>query len=457
MAERAYPAFRGGDLPEVTEQIARIPVDFTLRKRWWLAMLGALGLLGFGLVSLIMLFSQGVGVWGNDQTVLWGMAIMMYVWWLGIGHAGTLISALLLLLNQRWRNSLNRFAETMTVLAVTCGALYPIMHLGRPGFFFFMLPYPNTMGLWPQWRSPLFWDLTAVLSYLLVSGMFWYVGLLPDLASLRDRVRQRRWKVFYGLTALGWRGAGRHWERWWHAYKLAAVLAVPLVVSVHSGISLLFAVGQQAGWHTTVFPPYFVLGALYSGFAMVIVLAVILRHVFRLTALITDTHLDTLAKLLLATGLMTGYGYVSEAFTIWYTQHPQELSTLMERAFGRYAWTYWGAIGFNFVPLMLTWFGPLRRNTVVLLTVGVAALIGMWLERYMIVLTALYKPYAQAMDARFAPTVWDWGIYCGTLGLFLFGMLMFVRFLPMIAAAEVKEAVAEEAEDAGDRVGEARP
>lgn len=457
MAERTYPAFRGGDLPAVTAQIARIPVDFAIRKRWWLCIGLALMLMGYGTVAVIVLFDRGVGVWGNDQTVLWGMAIMNYVWWIGIGNAGTMISALFLLLNQRWRNSLNRFAETMTVLAVACAGLYPILHLGRPGFVLYMLPYPNTLGLWPQFRSALFWDVTAVITYLLASLVFWYVGMLPDFAALRDRLRPRRWKVFYGLLALGWRGAGRHWERWWHAYKGAAILAVPLVISVHSGVGLLFASGPQAGWHSTVYPPFFVMGALYSGFGTVILLAVLLRHVFRLDALVTERHLDVLGKLLLATGLMTGYGYVMESYTMWVSGHPAEVQTLMERFTGRYAWTFWITIGCNLILINLLWFRTVRRHPLLLSAMGLVALVGMWFERYMLVLTTLYKPYADAMDARYVPTVWDWGVFAGTVGIFLFGFLLFVRFLPIVSTFEVREAIAEESRGSEERIGEARP
>lgn len=458
MAERRrlYP-LHGGDMTAATGQIAGIATRFPIRRRWMAAtILMGLGTLGlFGVIGV--LFVEGVGIWGINMPNAWGMAIMNYVWWIGIGNAGTMISALLLLLGRPWRNSLNRLAETMTVLAVACAGLFPILHLGRPGFVAYVFPYPNTMDLWPQWRSPLFWDVTAVFTYLLVSLIFWYVGLLPDLAMMRDRARTRGWQVFYGVLALGWRNSARHWDRWWSTYRGCAILAVPLVVAVHSGVGMLFAQGPQAGWHTTLFPPFFVLGALYSGFATVAMLAVAVRATFGLQALITRRHLDILGKLLLATALTTAYGYVIEAFTQWWSNDPFERNTLMERLTGEYAWLWWTTITCNLVLIQLLWFRPFRCRPPLLFAMGLVGVVGMWFERYMLVTTTLYKPFLASADGTYIPTLWEWLILAGTISLFLFGYLLFVRLLPVISGFEAKETIAEEARAAGETVGPAGP
>jgi molybdopterin-containing oxidoreductase family membrane subunit len=297
-------------LGDITDQIARIPLQFPTRRRWLVALAFSSLLLLLFFVSVAVLFTRGVGIWGINIPVNWAFAIHNYVWWLGIGHAGTLISALLLLIGREWRNSLNRFAETMTLFAVICAAIYPVLHLGRPWFIYWIFPYPSTMQVWPQFRSPLEWDIWAILTYLTVSLVFWYIGLVPDLAAARDRARRRGWQVFFGVLCLGWRGSAVHWMRWRQSYLLIAALAVPLVVSVHSEVSLLFAAGQIPGWHSTIFPPYFVLGAAFSGFAVVAMIAILIRALFNLENLVTDDHLDVLAKVLLACGLMTAYGYV---------------------------------------------------------------------------------------------------------------------------------------------------
>ncbi|MBW8791475.1 MAG: polysulfide reductase NrfD, partial [Rhizobium leguminosarum] len=340
-----------------TAKVTQIPLKYPAPTAWWVCFSVSLLLLACFVVSATVLLIYGVGVWGNNIPVNWGLAIANYIWFLGIGHAGTLISALLLLLNAHWRNSLNRFAEAMTLFAVVCAGLYPILHLGRPWFFYWIAPYPNTMTISPQFKSPLSWDFFAVLTYLTVSVLFWYIGIVPDLATVRDRAKKRWQQVFYGLAALGWRGSARHWARWNQAYRLTAAIAVPLVVSVHSEISLLFAAGPIPGWNSTVFPPYFVLGAAFSGFAVVAMIAVILRHALGLGALVTGRHLDLLGCFLLATGLMTGYGYLAEVFDSLYGGDMQEVGTLMDRLTGVYAFSYWGAVILNFVPLQLLWFG----------------------------------------------------------------------------------------------------
>jgi molybdopterin-containing oxidoreductase family membrane subunit len=443
MAERRA---RGPDgrFAAVTKEVTRIPLDFPHRLAWWLVFLAALALLAVYLVSAVWLFAKGVGVWGNNIPVNWGIAIANYVWWLGIGHAGTLISALLLMVQQHWRNSLNRFAEAMTLFAVTCAGLYPILHLGRPWRFYWIAPYPSTMNIWPQFKSPLTWDFFAVLTYLTVSIVFWYVGAVPDFAATRDRAKGRIAQVFFGLLALGWRGAGRHWARWRQAYRLCAAIAVPLVVSVHSEISLLFAAGPIPGWASTVFPPYFVLGAAFSGFAVVAMLATTLRHAFGLQNLVTAKHLDMLGKAVLATGMMTAYGYFAEVFTALYSGDPQELGTLHDRLTGVYAWSFWGAIVFNFVPLQLLWLGRVRRNPVWLFLISLSVTIGMWLERYMLIASSLYRDYLVSSWQPYHASFWEWSLYAGSIGLFLTLFLLFVRFLPMISAFEIKEATFEE-------------
>jgi Ni/Fe-hydrogenase subunit HybB-like protein len=434
---------------DVTDQLAGIPLHFPTRHVWLAALLISSGLLGLLFVSAAVLFSTGVGVWGLNIPVTWAFAIHNYVWWLGIGHAGTLISALLLLLGRDWRNSLNRFAETMTLFAVVCAGIYPILHLGRPWFFYWMFPYPATMQVWPQFRSPLEWDIWAVLTYLTVSIVFWYIGLVPDLASARDRAHKRGWKVFFGVLSLGWRGSAAHWLRWHQAYRLLAALAVPLVVSVHSEVSLLFAAGTIPGWHSTIFPPYFVLGAAFSGFAVVAMIAIALRSLFRLENLVTDDHLDLLGKVLLACGLMTAYGYVFEVFDALYSGEPHELQTLRDRLFGEYWWSYWGAVVFNFVVLQPLWWRAVRRSPWALFAISTSVAVGMWLERYMILVTSLYRDFLVSSWGVYHPTFWDWAVYAGTIGLFFVPFLLIIRLLPVISIFETKEVLHEEKKELG--------
>lgn len=428
----------------VTNEVAGIPLAFPQRRAWWLWFLAAVSLLGLYILSAWVLFVRGVGVWGNNIPVNWGIAISNYIWWIGIGHAGTLISAMLLLLQQHWRNSLNRFAEAMTLFAVTCGGLYPILHLGRPWRFYWIAPYPSTMLIWPQFLSPLTWDFFAVLTYLTVSLVFWYIGAIPDFASTRDKARTRFAQVLYGLISLGWRGAARHWARWRQAYRICAAIAVPLVVSVHSEISLLFAAGPIVGWTSTVFPPYFVLGAAFSGFAVVAMLSTALRHAFALQNLVTPKHLDMLGRLTLACGMMTAYGYFAEVFAALYSGDKHELNTLHSRLAGPYAWSYWGAVVLNFVPLQLMWWKGLRRNPVVLFLVSLSVTVGMWLERYMLLFSTLFRDYLVSSWAPYRPSFWEWTLFAGSIGLFLTLFLLFIRLLPMISAFEIKEAGFEE-------------
>lgn len=427
------------------EKVTWLPLAYPSPLAWSVCFAISLALLLLFFIAAGRLFWKGIGIWGNNIPVNWGIAISNYIWFLGIGHAGTLISAMLLLLQAHWRNALNRFAEAMTLVAVICAGLYPILHLGRPWLFYWMAPYPNTMSLWPQFRSPLTWDFFAVLTYLTVSLLFWYIGIVPDLAVTRDRARRRGARVLYGLAALGWRGSARHWSRWRQAYKLTAAIAVPLVVSVHSEISLLLAAGPLPGWNSTVFPPYFVLGAAFSGFAVVAMIAIVLRHALGLQALVTPRHLDLLAIFTLATGLMTAYGYVAEVFDTFYGGEKYEINTLLNRLSGSNAWSYWGAVIANFVPLQLLWFRWARRSPVLLFLVAASVTLGMWFERYMLLVTTLYRDYLVSSWADYFPTFWDWSLFLGMLGVFFTPLLLFVRFLPVISAFEIKEARLEEA------------
>lgn len=435
------------DYDRIGAETVGLPLAFPATRGWWLCFAFALALLMLWLVSVAYLFGKGVTIWGNTIPVNWGMPIINYVWFLGIGHAGTLISALLLITDRNWRNALNRFAEAMTLCAVICAGLYPILHLGRPWYFYWVAPYFNSMTVWPQFRSPLAWDFFAVFTYLVVSALFWFLGILPDLASARDRARRRGWQLFFGFLALGWRGDAAHWMRWRQAYALIAAIAVPLVVSVHSEISLLFAAGPIPGWNSTVFPPYFVLGAAFSGFAVVSMIAILMRRALPLRGLVTDRHLDMLGLALLATGLMTAYGYFAEIFDALYAGG-EELATLRDRLWGAYAWSFWGAVLLNFVPLQILWWRRARRSEWLLFAVSLAVAIGMWLERFMLIVTSLYRDWLPSSTGHYHPTLWDWTLFAGMGGVFLVPFLLFVRFLPVISASETRETAHERAAQA---------
>lgn len=444
MATRVGPLPLNESLRDITTEVARVPLQMPARVPWLIAFILSLALLSLFLASITYLFARGVGIWGLNIPVNWAFAIHLYVWWLGLGHAGTLISAMLLLMGQDWRNSLNRFAEAMTVCAVICAGMEPIIHLGRPWFLYWMFPYPATMAVWPQFRSPLEWDVWAVMTYLIVSIVFWYIGLVPDLATVRDRTKRRGWQVFFGIFALGWRGSARHWAVWNKTYRTIAAIAVPLVVSVHSEVSLLFAAGQIPGWHSTIFPPYFVLGAAYSGFAMVAMIAIVMRHTFQLKQIVTERHLDVLAKVILAMGMMTAYGYIFEIFDGYYSGDAHEIATIHDRFFGIYAWSFWGAVIFNFLPIQALWSRTVRRNPVLLFLISTSSVVGMWLERYMILVTSLYKDFLPSSFGHYTASFWDWSTFIGMLGLFMTPFLLFVRFLPSISIFEDKEVLARE-------------
>jgi Ni/Fe-hydrogenase subunit HybB-like protein len=430
----------GHTFRSVTDKISAIVLVRPAHPVWLLCFAVSFLLLQVLLFAIAYLLVRGVGIWGVDIPVAWGFGITNFVWWIGIGHAGTLISAVLLLLHQKWRTSINRLAEAMTIFAVMCAGLYPLLHLGRPWFFYWLVPYPNTMGLWPQFRSALVWDVFAVSTYFTVSLLFWYMGMIPDLATLRDRSPSRLGRLLYGFLSMGWRNSARHWHRFEMAYLLLAGLATPLVVSVHSVVSSDFAVSILPGWHETVFPPYFVAGAIFSGFAMVLVLCIPLRIFYGLQDFITDNHLEVMGKILLATGFLTCYGYFIEQFMAWYGTNPYEKYTYRYRltGFGQYAGVYWTLIFCNAAAIQVLWFKRLRRNQAVLLIVSYIVLLGMWLERYMIITTSLSRDFLPSSWGIFKPTIWDYATFFGSIALFFVSFLVFIRLLPMISIAEMR-------------------
>jgi molybdopterin-containing oxidoreductase family membrane subunit len=411
---------------------------------WWIAFAISGVLTVLMVVSMIWVFTFGLGVWGYNSTVIWGFPIANYVWWIGIGNAGTLISSMLLLTRQRWRASINRFAEAMTLFAASIAGLFPIVHLGRPEYFYWLLPYPNTMTIWPQWRSALIWDFWAILSYLLFSILFWYVGLIPDLATLRDRASQRAARLFYGTLALGWRGSARHWRLYEHYHTTMACLAVPLVVSLHSVVGLDFAASLMPGWNETIFPPYFVVGAMYSGFAMVVLLTALLRWGFRLQAVITIAHFDVMAKIMLMASLVMGLSYASEWFSAWYHSDHDERAITAFLFTGAYAPLYRAMLLFNVVLPQAFWLRRTRRNIVVAVVISILINIGMWLERIGIVWNTLSHSQLPSTWRIFVPTFWDWALLVGSLGFFAFLFLLLVRVFPMVSMHEMRSLVAEE-------------
>jgi Ni/Fe-hydrogenase subunit HybB-like protein len=434
----------GHTYASVTDKISSVVLTRPLGIGW---------LLGFGfLFSIVMvlnlaigwLFMKGVGIWGINIPIGWGFAIVNFVWWIGIGHAGTLISAILYLLNQKWRTSINRFAEAMTLFAVACAGLFPLIHTGRPWMAYYMFPYPSTMGIWPQFRSPLIWDVFAVSTYGTVSLLFWFVGLLPDLATLRDRAKQRWQQVIFGMLSMGWRGSARHWHRYQVAYLLLAGLATPLVLSVHTVVSFDFATGIVPGWHTTIFPPYFVAGAIYSGFAMVLTLAIPMRKAYGMEGFITLRHLEQMAKVMLATGLIVAYGYFIEFFMAYYSGNKFDVFLATQRLHGPYAPFYYALILCNILTPQLLWFKKVRRNIPALFVMSLIINIGMWLERFVIVVISLTRDFMPSAWGRYSATVWDYATFVGTLGLFTMLIFLFVRGLPAIAISEMRELVHQE-------------
>ncbi len=409
-------------------------------RRGWLLLVAALGAgMAFWLVALGATLFVGIGTWGNNIPVAWGFGITTFVWWIGIGHAGTLISAILLLFQQRWRTSINRFAEAMTLFAVAMAGMYPILHLGRPWLFWWLMPYPSTTRLWPNFKSALPWDVFAISTYATVSFLFWFLGLIPDLATLRDAATTPRRRRIYGLLAFGWRGSARHWRHYRIGYLLLAGLATPLVVSVHTIVSFDFAISLLPGWHTTIFPPYFVAGAIFSGFAMVVTLIVPARRLLGLERVITIRHLDNMNKVILATGLMVSYGYVMEHFMAWYGGDPAEAFAFVNRWTGPYRHLWYLQLFCNVVTPQILWFPRMRRNLVVMFVVSLLVNLGMWLERFMIVVVSLSRDFLPSSWAMFRPTWVDWGLLFGSMATFGVLFLLFLRFLPVIPIAEVKE------------------
>lgn len=432
--EPAHPATPA----DVTDIVTGLVLVHRGGRGWKLAF-GTAGLLTATLVAaIVVLLARGVGIWGVTMPVAWGFAIANYVWWIGIGMAGTFISAALYLSRQGWRSALNRFAEAMTVFALAVSALFPVLHLGRPWFAYWLAPYPDRMGLWPQWRSALVWDFFAIAAYVVVSVIYFYVALVPDFAAVRDRARSRGRQVLYGILAMGWRGEAREWERHATLTKILAGLAVPLVFSVHSMVALDFSEGLLPGWHSTIFPPFFVAGALFSGAAMVIVLAVSLRRAYGLEDFITPEHLDKLAKLMLAVGWVVTYGYAAEIFTAYYGGDPYDIALQRHRMQGAYAWLFWATIACNTLSIQALWWPRMRTNPVALVTISLLVLAGMWMERFMLIVTSLYRDFLPSSWGMFHPTVWDFAFLLGSMGLFALLFLVFVRVAPVLSIAELR-------------------
>jgi len=433
----------GHTFASVTDKISSIVLGRKTPRGWFIGFTLSFMLLMVLMLALTNLFATGVGIWGNNIPVGWAFDIINFVWWVGIGHAGTLISAILLLFRQQWRTSINRFAEAMTLFAVACAGLYPLIHVGRPWAAYFLLPYPNTMALLPQFRSPLMWDVFAVSTYASVSLLFWFVGLIPDLATLRDRAGNIFFKKIYGFLAMGWRGSAKHWHRYETAYLLLAGLATPLVISVHTVVSFDFAVSVIPGWNATIFPPYFVAGAIFSGFAMVITLSIPIRKFYGLEDFITQRHLDNMSKVMLATGLIVAYGYMMELFMAWYSGSEYEWFMMMNRFSGPYAIPYWLLIACNVVIPQVLWSSRVRNNTLLLWFVSIVVNVGMWLERFVIIVVSLHRDYLPSSWGMYRPTRYDWMTYVGSIGFFVTLLLLFIRFLPLISIFEMRALVKE--------------
>jgi len=426
----------GLNFHDVTERVASV-TEVKTPTAWYIAFAFALMGLGIFGVTILWLIWAGTGIWGLQQPVGWGWAIVNFVWWVGIGHAGTLISAILFLFRQKWRTSINRFAEAMTIFAVACALTFPGIHVGRIWMAYYMFPLPNQMGMWPNFRSPLLWDVFAVGTYGTVSILFWYVGLIPDIATLRDRTTTKAKALVYGILSLGWRGSMRHWVNYEKAYLILAGISTPLVLSVHTIVSFDFAVSVIPGWHTTIFPPYFVAGAIFSGFAMVVTLMVVARQVFGLKDLVTINHLERMNKIILLTGTLVGYAYGMEFFIAWYSGNEYEAFAFVNRAFGPYAWAYWIMISCNVISPQFFWFRKMRRSIPVMFALSIFVNIGMWFERFVITMST-HRDFLPSSWGYYMPSIWDILTYVGSFGLFFTLFLLFLRFLPAIAIAEVK-------------------
>ena len=435
---RAPLVLNHDDFGSVTNTICGVNERPKPPRAWYIAFaISSTFLMVLGIL-IGYLFWTGVGVWGNQNPAMWGFPIVNFVFWVGIGHAGTLISAILYLFRQKWRTAINRFAEAMTIFAVICAGMFPGIHVGRVWVSYWLFPIPNQMEMWPQFRSPLLWDVFAVGTYFTVSLLFWYVGMIPDLATLRDRATTKLKAISYGIFALGWRGSMRHWHRYERTYLLLAALATPLVLSVHSVVSFDFAVAQVPGWHTTIFPPYFVAGAIFSGFAMVMTLAIPARQWWGLKDFITLRHLETMNKIILVTGSMVGYAYIMEFFTAWYSGAMYESFAFVNRRFGQYAWAYWIMVTCNVIIPQLFWFKKARQSIPIMFGICLLVNVGMWFERFVIIVTSLSQDHLPANWDYFHPTWVDLTMLAGSFGLFMTLFLLFIRYLPVIAIAEVK-------------------
>jgi len=434
---RAPLILSGADFKSLTAAVAR-PLECKTPPGWWVVFGISVSLLTLFGVSIGWLIWEGVGIWGLNNPVSWGFAIVNFVFWVGIGHAGTLISAILFLFRQKWRTSINRSAEAMTIFAVMCALTFPGIHVGRPWVAYWMFPLPNQMGTWPNFRSPLLWDVFAVSVYGGVSFLFWYVGMVPDLATIRDRAPTKLRRMIYGAFALGWRGSMRHWQHYEKMYLLLAAMATPLVLSVHSIVSMDFAVAQLPGWHTTIFPPYFVAGAVFSGFAMVMTLMLITRSIFQMKHIVTTRHLENMSKIMLVTGSIVGYSYAMEFFIAWYSGNPYERFIFLNRAMGPYAWAYWIMVTCNVVSPQLFWFRKCRTSVPILFILSIVVNIGMWFERFVIVVSSLHRDFLPSSWGYYVPSFWDISTLIGSFGLFFTMFCLFVRFLPTVATAEVK-------------------
>jgi len=420
------------------DAVIAAPLDEFPSRRWWMAIALTSSMLMLGAFCVGMTLFYGLGVWGINEPVAWGFDIVNFVFWVGIGHAGTLISAILFLLRQRWRTGIARFAEAMTIFAVICAGLFPILHLGRPWLPLYLMPLPNQHGLWVNFTSPLVWDVFAVSTYFTVSAVFWYVGLMPDLATLRDRTSGPVKKLIYSILSLGWRHSHRHWLHYERAYLILAGFATPLVLSVHTIVSFDFAVAVIPGWHTTIFPPYFVAGAVFSGFAMVQNVLIGVRQAFHLRHIITLDHLEKMNKIMILTGSMVGYAYATEFFIAWYSGNQFEQFVFLNRALGPYAWAYWTMVSCNVIFPQLFWFRKIRRSIGLMFTIGILVNVGMWFERFVIVVTSLHRDFLPSSWGMYIPTFYDYGILLGSFGLFFTLILLFVRVLPVVSMAEVK-------------------
>jgi len=438
---REVPVVEGRPKASELDAIIAAPLDQFPSRAWWIAFSITLSLLTIGAVCVGLTIYKGLGLWGVNQPVSWGFDIVNFVFWIGIGHAGTLISAILFLLRQRWRTGIARFAEAMTIFAVMCAGVFPLLHTGRPWLPMYLTPYPNQHSLWVNFTSPLVWDVFAVTTYFTVSLVFWYLGLIPDLASLRDRTTSKIKKLIYSVFSLGWRHSNRHWQHYERAYLILAGFATPLVLSVHTIVSFDFAVSVIPGWHTTIFPPYFVAGAVFSGFAMVQNVLIFVRQAFNLKHIITLDHLEKMNKVMIVTGSMVGYAYAMEFFIAWYSGNQFEQFVFLNRALGPYAWAYWTMVTCNVVFPQLFWFKKIRRSIPVMFAIGILVNVGMWFERFVIVVTSLSRDFLPSSWGHYVPTMYDVGILLGSFGLFFTLILIFVRVLPVVSISEVKAAV----------------